>query len=273
MIEREIIIPTYNQSKYTIKCLKSIKKYTKNYKIIWIDNGSIDYERNEVEYFLKEEKIPYTACFLKANLGFVLAINQGMRIANSDNVYLLNNDTEVCKNWCEGMEQSHFDIVGPVTDNKSQWQYYKNFTYIKSLTIGATNPLSFFCVLLRRKVIDKIGFLSPDYGFGFGDDDDYCARAKMNGFKIGIIKNVLIKHNFRTTFKSIYSREEIKKMQDRNMQVFRIRQMQKFKINQKKEIVDCNKLQDIIDNAKVNLNSKDIFEFETKDFIIKLIKK
>ena len=38
----DIIIPTFGQEDFTVKCLESIRKHTKSsdYRIIWVDNGS-----------------------------------------------------------------------------------------------------------------------------------------------------------------------------------------------------------------------------------------
>ena len=42
----------------------------------------------------------------------------------------------------------------------------------------------FFCVMVHKKVFDKIGYLNEDYGTGSGEDMEFCILAQDNGFEI-----------------------------------------------------------------------------------------
>ena len=39
-MECDIIIPTYENEDLTVACFESIKKNTKDFRILWVDNGS-----------------------------------------------------------------------------------------------------------------------------------------------------------------------------------------------------------------------------------------
>lgn len=82
--------------------------------------------------------------------------------------------------------------------------------------------LAFFCAYIRRRVIQDIGYLSEAYGVGFGDDDDYCFRARRAGYRLGLATNVIVEHAHRTTFKTLFP--EYKQLQERNMAIFKERQ-------------------------------------------------
>ena len=39
-MDTAIIIPTYGQEDYTVRCFESIREHTDDYSLIWVDNGS-----------------------------------------------------------------------------------------------------------------------------------------------------------------------------------------------------------------------------------------
>lgn len=144
-----IVIPTYNQAEYTIKCFKSIDLfYTDNYElnIIWVDNGSNEDNIKAVEncittllnvkvYSIKEPQI----------LGYVKATNLGIKYAlnlNSKYIILQNNDTEVTDNWLTPLIKainSDTNIIGacPITNSDIAVQGFRNVKrkFIKNLFI------------------------------------------------------------------------------------------------------------------------------------------
>ena len=83
----DIIIPIWNQLELTKNCIEHIIKNTKYpYRLILIDNGS-EAETNAYLRAFKEKKIVETELIRdEKNLGFVKAVNQGMRISNASYV-------------------------------------------------------------------------------------------------------------------------------------------------------------------------------------------
>jgi len=195
-----IIIPVFNQEKLTNACLESIKKNTSDYEIIIIDNGS-------QPVFIKPNY-----CIRNAtNLGFPIAINQGIKKAQGDIIILLNNDTVVSQHWAERLTEhlKDYDMVGPLTNNISGVQQItigaielpekldEVAEKIYSTNTGHSNPyhrLVFFCVAIKREVINKIGLLDEQFTPGNCEDDDYCLRAIEAGFKLGIAEDTFIYH-------------------------------------------------------------------------------
>lgn len=80
--------------------------------------------------------------------------------------------------------------------------------------------LPFFCVMIKREVIEKVGYLSEEYGAGLGDDDQYCARVTKAGYKLLLALDSYVYHKQRTTFKALYTTEELKTMQEKNIKMF-----------------------------------------------------
>jgi hypothetical protein len=68
-----------------------------------------------------------------------------------------------------------------------------------------THYLSFVCVLIRRSVFEKIGFLDEKYT-GYGSEDvDFCRRAQTAGFTLATTSLVKVSHQQAS---SSYSRQQ-----------------------------------------------------------------
>jgi GT2 family glycosyltransferase len=258
MAKTYIITPTFNNEDYTLRCFGSILKNTKDYNLIWIDNGSSAESREKVKKFLDENNVPYELIANKENLGFVKATNQGMKRAmglGADYIVLQNNDTEVYEGWLERMiEVAQGDpkigLVGPLVSPCESWQSISNLKKMhpefadlpeypgnpeeyakiikkkyKEKSVEADEYLAFFCALIKKEVVENIGYLSEDYGIGFGDDNDYCIRAIKAGWRLALAKDVFVFHNHRTTFKSLFSDDEIRDMQTKNTGIYNMKKI------------------------------------------------
>lgn len=219
----DIIIPGWNMSEMTVKCLKSIKTYTRNFRVIYVDNGS---ETKELEKIMEVlEDMPHLLIANKENLGFIKATNAGIRASEAPYVILMNNDTEAVKGWIAKMkkpleEKEKVAMSGPLTTTPESWQG-KWPKGKPGYVVRETGMLAFFCVMIKRDLFREVGLLSESFGVGFGDDDEFCSRALSAGFKLALVQNLVIPHHHRTTFKKIYTDQQIKKMQDINMQKYK----------------------------------------------------
>lgn len=233
MAKLDIIIPVYNLPEITINCLKSIRKYTKNYRIILIDNNSEPENLKLIKSELKNHN--HFLISNDENLGFVKATNQGLATSTAPFVVLLNNDTEVEPEWAEKL-MSTFNsfqkcgLVGPLTDNQNSWQYkesiYKKYQMLPSV-IRVNGMIAFFCAMIKREVIQEVGYLSEKFGIGFGDDDYYCLKAQKAGFEIYLRTDVVIKHLHRTTFKKYFKNwEELQ-----NINIEKYKELEKIELN------------------------------------------
>jgi GT2 family glycosyltransferase len=90
-----IIIPLYNEEKYTYNCLDFLSKYLTNnisYEILLIDDNSSESNDFSNVQFINIHKN-------KENLGFLKNINLGINKAKGEYIYILNNNTEVQKDF------------------------------------------------------------------------------------------------------------------------------------------------------------------------------
>lgn len=181
-----IVIPTYNHCDDLLKpCIDSIFKYTNIYDIELIvsANGCKD---NTFSY-LQTLKKKYQLLQLENNfkivwndqpLGYSKACNVAITEATTDLIVLLNNDTVLLpqnkNDWLSLLEN-------PFNANKN--------CGISCVIKGPSEPAGrdfaiFFCVMIHRKVFDKIGLLSLDYGVGGGEDTEFSIECENAGFEV-----------------------------------------------------------------------------------------
>lgn len=209
-----IVILTFNQLEYTKKCVKSLHKHTpEDHEIIFVDNGSTDGTVKWLKSQLRENK-NYKLIENKQNLGFAKGCNQGMEASRGEFILLLNNDVVVAEGWLAGLLDclSHAPesgIVGPMTNNISGPQQvtddgYLSVDYLDKYTAKFRKqyhhrriPLRRivgFCMLFKRALAEQIGLLDESFGTGNFEDDDYCLRAALAGYRNYIAGDVFIHH-------------------------------------------------------------------------------
>ncbi len=172
-----IIIPTYllkwEQFK---KLVDSIYSYTdiniKDFEIIVVANGQsrefLEEARRDGRFWLVEFPSP---------LGYPKAVNEGIKRAKGDYIILLNDDTEL--------------LPQPI----NQWINLLEKPFWEDPTVGITGPLDgymheigfhfiiFFCCMIKREVINRVGLLDEGFREGGGEDLDFCYRAIKAGFR------------------------------------------------------------------------------------------
>jgi GT2 family glycosyltransferase len=250
----DIIIPTHNLEHYTLQCLASIRANTNDYRIIWVDNASVQPSCAAVERALKG--IPHVSLRNERNLGFVRAVNQGLEVSDSKFIVILNNDTYVTREWLDrirGVFGQHpaAGLVGPLTSTDGSWQgvnrlrkdtrFQDDFSDLPPIDpdsspeeaaarlhkacsgqqVEIRGMLAFFCVMTTRAAVQQVGGLSEEFGVGFCDDDDYCYRMRRAGYRLFVAKDALVYHHHRTTFHSLYSETETERMIKENKDIFK----------------------------------------------------
>ena len=89
-----IVIPVFNQHEMTQECIESVRANTQDYELIVVDNGS----NPPIPLKSMQEPIfKFTTIRNETNLGFPVAVNQGIRAATGDRIILLNNDCIVSR--------------------------------------------------------------------------------------------------------------------------------------------------------------------------------
>jgi len=210
-----IVIPVFNQFDWTETCLTALKEETKDYNVILVDNGSTDETRSLGEEF------GLRIIRNTENLGFPKAVNQALKVVESEFACLLNNDVVVTPGWAGRLMEvlnEGFSIVGPVTNYSAGGQkikipIYNDFKELKvnarewSKTCGKkvteVNWVIGYCMMFRASLFKEIGEFDDSQEICSGEEVDFCLRARMKGHKIGIVRDVYIHHEGSVTFESM----------------------------------------------------------------------
>ena len=167
-----VVIPTYNNcEKYLKPCIDSIVKHTEmtDVELVISANGCTDNTAQYLAYL--QTAIPnIVVVWHEKPLGFAKATNNGIRVASSDKIVLLNNDTLILgDDWLQRLDCGAPAITTVLTQ----------FSPITKQKFGV-----FFCTMIHKKVFDTIGFLDETFGTGGCEDIDFCRRASDAGFNL-----------------------------------------------------------------------------------------
>ncbi len=227
-----IIIPCFNELKFTKMCINSILKYTSYpFELIVIDNGSSDGTgkyfktlKNRLAVGARSSIRAFKPIISKRNLGVSGALNRGIYISEGKYVCYLNNDVIVTINWLEGLvscaeSDKKTGIVGCASNNVINdyglFPAIAGFRNIKEIQKAAV-MLSLsrkgqydealyihgMCMLIKRSVVDKIGLFDERFYPCSGEDLEYSFRAKKAGYKLVNAMNVFIFHFISKATKS-----------------------------------------------------------------------
>lgn len=236
-----IIVLVRDQLEHTQACLESLKKHTpERYELILVDNGSASATASWLaQYAQKHEEV--TLIRNESNRGFAAGNNQGFAIARGDTILLLNNDTIVTPGWLSRMVKALRDhpstgIVGPRSNRVAGAQLvpepgYRNTSELPAFAqdwaikhdgqCRETPRVIGFCLLLRRSVLESIGALDEQYGSGNFEDDDFCIRAGIAGYKALIVDDSFVHHVGGQTFRG--SGIDYRQSMLKNWQLFKVK--------------------------------------------------
>jgi GT2 family glycosyltransferase len=215
----DIVIPAYNMKELTKSCLDSVYANTKcPFNLIIIDNASSDDTKKFLEDFAKS-RANVRLIRNRDNLGWVKAVNQGLRLSQAPYVVIMNNDTVVkTEGWLTKMitvadSEKEIGLVNPCFDAKgaaaSPERPYIELDFCRG-----------YCILIKRPVIDKIGYLDEAYGMGYYDDDDYSVRATRAGFKCVRANGVVVEHLRDSTFSRLFGDNKRAELHEKNKRLF-----------------------------------------------------
>lgn len=212
-----IITVNFNQPEVTADLLKSLRDVNTypSLEIIVVDNGSsidrVPQWKNEYSdvRFIRSE----------VNLGFAGGNNLGIKEANGDYLFLINNDTEVTPDLIarlvDTMEANpRIGILSPKIhyfDQPGMLQYAgytpMNYYLARNHCVGQfetdngqydheSGPTGYAhgaAMMVRREAIEKGGLMSENY-FLYYEELDWCEKIRRAGFETHTNLKALIYH-------------------------------------------------------------------------------
>ncbi|KPL82927.1 hypothetical protein SE15_10415 [Thermanaerothrix daxensis] len=186
-----------------------------DFEVIVVDNGSSDDSLR-----MLEEEFPWVYLIRNSqNMGYTRPMNQALRLAKGRYLVQLNPDTlpqpgafstlyffmeshpeaGICtpkvlnrdhtlQYQCRRSAARPWDVITYFT---GLWRLFpKNrlfgrylMTYLPEDEIAEVEAVSGSCMMIRRGVIEQIGYLDETF-FAYQEDADFCFRARQAGWKI-----------------------------------------------------------------------------------------
>ena len=222
----DIIVPVYRGLADTRLCIDSVLATANQstYRLIVINDASPE---PEVTNWLRERAAQDSRITLLENtdnLGFVGTVNRGMALSTSNDVLLLNSDTEVANDWLDRIRSAAYGdakvaSVTPFSNNATICSYPR-FCKDNSLPAGydtarldalcaQTNPGVVvdvptgvgFCMYIRRDCLAQVGlFDTENFGKGYGEENDFCQRAAEAGWRNLHLLDTFVLHTGGVSF-------------------------------------------------------------------------
>lgn len=220
MPEMSVIVVNWNGKHFLEDCLSALRRQTFcDFETILVDNGSndgsVEYVRN---HFPELELVS-----LQENTGFTGANIAGYARAKGDLIVLLNNDTEVDSFWLEQIHQAsseypeagsfackmmYFDerervencgfdigVAGMIVDLGRDEMDGPDWAVPRKVFGGCGGAVAY-----RRRMLEDVGFLDPDF-FIFFEDVDLSFRAQLRGYECIYLPQCIVYHRYRATTK------------------------------------------------------------------------
>lgn len=208
-----VVILNWNGKKHLLKCLASLKKITyKPVEVIVVDNASSDESVSAVKKNFPRVKIVVN----KVNRGYSGGNNDGISASRGEFVFILNNDTEVEKDFLEplvevmkdttvgcvqpklvyGDKRTMLNAVGSYFTSTGflyHYGYRKNTNtsqYNHRMTIYSAKGAA---MMLRKSALSQVGLFDEDF-FIYFEETDLCHRLWLSGYKVVYEPTSLVYH-------------------------------------------------------------------------------
>lgn len=205
-----IVIPNYDRKEDLKRLLPSIANQTfEDYKVIIIDDCSPD--KSVVEYIKSFIRDRNNMCLVEnvENIGFVRTCNRGIKLANSEYICILTNDTEVAQNFIQrNVEIMDADksigVLSCIIMNKDGNIWFSGGSlkgWIPAMLtddfqgVRLVDYVAGTAPFYRREVFDKVGFLNEDF-FMYHEDVEFCLRVRHEtDYRTCMFGDKLVIHN------------------------------------------------------------------------------
>lgn len=215
-----VVVPVFNAPAPLRRCLAALRAtVARRQRVVIIDDASDD---PEVDRTLAGLPAEWEVVSNRRNLGFVATANRGFELAGTDDVVLLNSDTVPAGEWlarlraCLDADDAiasatpftnngeiaslpAFCRASPVPDDPEAW----------ARACRAAGPPGYpdiptavgFCMALRRAAIDQVGgFDEAAFGRGYGEENDWCMRTRVAGWRHVLCDDAFVAHEGNASF-------------------------------------------------------------------------
>jgi GT2 family glycosyltransferase len=211
----DVIIPVYRGRRETLTCIDAALATAGQARIIVVDDATDDHQ---LATALEELEAAGRIVLLRntVNLGFVGSVNRALASNRTRDAVLLNSDAVVFGDWLARLQDAAYSArrVGTVTP-------FSNSGSIASYPRTSEDPMSIedaaalhqlaatthagvstdipvgvgFCLYVRRDCLNQVGaFDASVFGKGYGEETDFCLRARRHGWSHRLAADVFVYH-------------------------------------------------------------------------------
>ena len=129
--------------------------------------------------------------------GFTKTVNDGLRQTTTEDVCILNDDvTRFQHGWLRTLHKGlyskpHYGLAGP--GGRSAGESRKG--HVGMVGIEICKHLAFWCVLIRRQVLDEVGLLDERF-IHYASDNYFCDIANRRGWKTVWVRSIWLEHKW-----------------------------------------------------------------------------
>jgi len=202
-VEVSVIIPVFNQFRFTQACLASVQEHqgSERFEVIVVDDGSTDATAEAVP------RIPGIIYVRnEANSGFIASCNRGAENARGKYIVFLNNDTLVRPGWVSALletfaEEPKAGIVGSkllypdgrlqeaggiIWQDASGWNYGKfddpqkpEYNYLRDVDYCSAAAL-----MIPKALFWSVDGFDSRYAPAYYEDTDLAFKVRQAGYKV-----------------------------------------------------------------------------------------
>jgi glycosyltransferase involved in cell wall biosynthesis len=149
------------------------------FKIIIIDNGSIDHTSNMMDRLIVKHSNVQISYYLEETIGLSNARNTAIRLCETDWIWFLDDEVKLPESWVRDLQcfdfKDDFDFISvsvfPYLNNENllpcwfnvDWERRLNGSQSQLMTDRIKITGASFCV--RKSIFLNIGLFNPDFGF------------------------------------------------------------------------------------------------------------
>ncbi|MFS0826268.1 glycosyltransferase family 2 protein [Pseudomonas phoenicis] len=222
----DVLIPVYDGLEETLECINSALdarklNRTPHRLVVIEDQTPVPALAKALKVLAGKGKI--TLVQNKVNLGFIRSMNRAMALSPPKDVVWLNADTRVHGAWLDRLHAvaySASDIasVTPFTNNGELMSFpssrichdmpdAKAHAELDELARQVDSaPMEIetgcgFCLYIKRAALDDVGYLDEVHlARGYGEETDWCLRARGQGWRHMGAPNVFVAHQGGISF-------------------------------------------------------------------------
>jgi GT2 family glycosyltransferase len=220
----DIVLLSYENPTLLEKCVMSVLHHTDvPSTLIIVDNNSRD---PAVKEFLGDingnDTVRIEKVFSSENSGFAKGMNKGMRLSTAPYVCILNNDCVATKGWLSEMMKvaetsPDIGIVNPDSNTfgsipvpgVSIDEYAAALFRDKGGKYAELGHFIGFAALIKREVIDKIGFIDEAYEGVCYEDTDFSVRAQNAGYISALAEGAYVYHKEQASRRKLKNKEAV----------------------------------------------------------------